>query len=172
MKIKLVLGLALVLSVGLLGCSIVRHHPIGLPIHYHNTKYDLTFYLPASWRDYSVLTERWEGITYSPHKDQDVVLARGPIIVLRNPLWKTNDQYQDIPIYVFTREQWTDDKTGKFSAEGAGGVIYELWHNAKYVFGMHSRTFGYNEDLKDWRKTENIVDQNSALHAAPRLYPE
>jgi hypothetical protein len=128
--------------------------------------------LPDSWRGYSILAESWHGEVYLADKDKDVEIAHGPMIVLRNPLWKRNDEYQDIPIYVFTRQQWTDDKTGQFSAEGAGGVIYELWHNAKYVFGMHSRTFGYNEELKDWRKTENIVDQNSALHVAPRLYPE
>ena len=156
-----------------MGCSTTQNHPAGLPVRYHNAKYDLTFYLPQNWKGYSVLTEHWDGETYLADKDKDVVLARGPIIVLRNRLWKTNDQCQDIPIYIFTRQQWTDDKTGKSSAEGAGGVIYELWHNDRYVFGIHSRTFGFNTDLKDWRETENIVNQNSAAHSPkPHLYPE
>jgi hypothetical protein len=173
MRLKFLFVIATLLAGGLIGCSTVQHHPAGLPVRYRNAKYDLMFYMPASWRGYSVLMERWEGITYSPDKDQDVVLADGPIIVLRNPLWKTNDQYQDIPIYIFTRQQWDDMHRGEFDAVGAGGVIYELWHNDKYVFGMHSRTFGFNDELKKWRETENIVYQNSATHyPKPHLYPE
>jgi hypothetical protein len=164
--------LGLMLAGLLIGCSTTQHHPADLPVRYHNAKYDLTFYLPTSWRDYSVLGEQWDGETYLPDKDKDVVLTHGPIIVLRNPLWKTDDQYQDIPIYIFTRQQWTDDKTGNFSAEGAGGVLYELWHNDKYVFGMHSRTFGFDTDLKDWPKAAKIVDQNCAFHSTSHLYPE
>jgi hypothetical protein len=118
------------------------------------------------------LTEHWDGETYLPAKGKDVVLARGPIIVLRNPLWKTNDLCQDIPIHVFTRQQWDDIKLGDYNAAGAGGVIYELWHNDKYVFGIHSRTFGFNDELKYWRETEGIVDRNCAVHPAPYLYPE
>jgi hypothetical protein len=171
MKPKLLLCLALILAVGLIGCSTVQNHPAGLPIRYHNSKFDLTFYLPASWRGYSVLTEHWDGGTYSSEKDMDIALARGLIVVLRNPLWKTNDLYQDIPIYVFTRRQWDDMHLGKYDAAGAGGLIYELWHNDKYVFGIHSRAF-WEEELKDTREAENIVDQNCALHTAPHLYPE
>jgi hypothetical protein len=172
MNPKLILYLALVLGGGLMGRSTVQNHPAGLPIRYRNAQYEFTFYLPAAWRGYSVLTEYWDDETYSPDKDKIVVLARGPIIVLRNPLWKTNDLYQDIPIYVFTRRQWDDIHLGKYDAVGAGGIIYELWHNDKYAFGIHSRTFGINEDLKDWRETEKIVDQNCAVHPAPHLYPE
>jgi hypothetical protein len=171
-KPKLLLCLALILAVGLIGCSSVYNHPADLPIRYHNAKYDFTFYLPNSWRGYSVLTEHWDGEKYSPSQDRTIELAHGPIILLSNPLWKTNDLYQDIPIYVFTRRQWDDDKSGEMSAEGAGGVMYELWHNDKYVFGIHSRTFGFDTELKDWRETANIVDQNHALHPMPHLYPE
>lgn len=119
-----------------------------------------------------VVIQHWGGEAYLPDKDKDVELAEGPIIILRNPLWKTDDLYQDIPVYVFTRRQWDDMHHGKYDAAGAGGIIEELWHNDQYVFGMHSRTFGYNEDLKDWRKTEDIVDQNCAAHPGNHLYPE
>ncbi|HTV40106.1 MAG TPA: hypothetical protein VMF08_06010 [Candidatus Sulfotelmatobacter sp.] len=171
MKLKFLICLTLVLSGGLLGCSTAQNHPAGLPGRYHNGQYGLTFYLPAAWRGYSALTDEWHGEAYLPAQDKDVVLAQGPIIVLRNPLWKTNDLYQDIPIYVFTRRQWDDMHHGKYDAAGAGGIIYELWHTDKYVFGIHSRGF-WAEELKDWRETENIVNQNCAVHAAPHLYPD
>ncbi len=173
MKPKFALCLALILSISLMGCSSFQHHPAGLPIRYHNAQYQLTFYLPDAWRGYSVLTNYWDGQAYSPVQDKIIELASGPIIVLRNPLWKTNDPYQDIPIYVFTRRQWDDIHLGKYDAAGAGGLIEELWHNDEYVFGIHSRTFGFNDELEAWRETEDIVNRNSAIHyPAVHLYPE
>jgi hypothetical protein len=167
MKPKLLLCLALVLSGGLFGCA-TNHQLTGLPIHYHNARYDFTFYLPAGWQGYSILTQQWEGEKYLPEKDNAVVLARGPIIVLRNPQWKTNDLYQDIPIYIFTRQQWDDTNLGKYYAQGAGGVIYELWHDDKYVFGMHSR---YNwGELNGAKEVQDIVNQNCAAHPEPHLH--
>jgi hypothetical protein len=160
----------LVLSGGLLGCSTSgSDQPAGLPIRYHNAQYDLTVFLPASWKGYSVRTQQWAGETYSPEKDTKVVLARGPLIVLRNPLWKMHDSYQDMPIYIFTRQQWNDIHDGKYSAVGAGGVIYELWHNDQYVFGMHSR---YNSDdsVNGWKDVQQIVHQNCALHPESHLH--
>jgi hypothetical protein len=170
MNPKFLLCLALVLGGGLFGCSTAYNQLSGLPIRYHNSQYDLTLYLPTDWKGYSVLTDEWEGETYLPEKDKDVVLARGPIIELRNPQWKTNDLYQDIPIFIFTRQQWDDIHLGKYDAVGAGGIIYELWHNGKYVFGIHSR---YNSDdsVKGWKEAQDIVNQNCAAHPEPTLYP-
>jgi hypothetical protein len=157
--------LALILSGGLLGCSTAQNHPAGLPIGYHNAQYEFTFYLPRDWRGYSVLMDQWQGVTYLPDKDRDVVLARGPIIVLRNPRWKAPQPYQDIPVYVFTRRQWDDIHSGKYDAAGAGGAVFELWHNDEYVFGMHSR---YNwHESKGWHEVENVVSRNRAAHPAP-----
>ncbi len=169
MKPKLILCLALVLSGGLFGCSTANHQLSGLPVRYHNAQYDLTFYLPTDWKNYSVLLQEWGGETYLLKEDKDVVLAHGPIIVLRNPQWKTNNLYQDIPIYVFTRRQWDDIHLGKYDAAGAGGVIYELWHDDKYVFGMHSR---YNSDdsVNGWKEVQDIVNQNCAAHPEPHLH--
>jgi hypothetical protein len=168
MKPKLILCLALVLSGGLFGCA-TNHQLTGLPIRYHNAQCDFTFYLPASWQDYSILTQQWEGEKYLPEKDKDVVLARGSIIVLRNPQWKTNSLYQDIPIYIFTRQQWDDTNLGKYYAQGAGGVIYELWHNDKYVFCIHSR-YNTDDSVNGWKEVQDIVNQNCAAHPEPHLH--
>jgi hypothetical protein len=73
MKPKLHLGLALVLSAGLLGCSTTHDQLSGWPVRYHNPQYDLTFSLPASWRGYSVLTRHWNGGNDSPALDKILV---------------------------------------------------------------------------------------------------
>ena len=169
MNPKLLLCLALALSGGLIGCSTAHNDLSGLPIRYHNAQYDFTFNLPATWKGSSVLTQHWEGETYLREKDKDVVLARGPMIVLRNPQWKTNNLYQDIPVYIFTRRQWDDIYLGKYDAAGASGVIYELWHDDKYVFGIHSR-YNADDSLNGWKEAQDIVNQNCAAHPEPHLH--
>jgi hypothetical protein len=167
MKPKIILCLALVLSGGLFGCSITAdnhnysNHPSDLPIVYHNKEYDFTFFLPASWQRYSVLIQQWNGEDYS----------HDAMIILRNPQWKANNPYQDIPVLVFTRSQWDALNHGKlWPSLYAGGVIDELWHNRKYVFAMSSR---YNwGELKGSKEVAGIVNKNCAAHPAPHLYQE
>jgi hypothetical protein len=129
-----------------------------LPVVYHNKQYDFTFFLPAGWKGYSVLTGQWDGGE----------AWHGPMIVLRHPHWNADDPYQDIPIMVFTRSQWEADKKGVF-ATGAGGVEFEIGHNRKYVFGIHSR-FNWGES-EGWQEASRIVEQNQAANA-PHLIAE
>jgi hypothetical protein len=157
------------------GCSSLKTStpPPGLPVRYHNAQYDLTFFLPASWRGYSVLIDRLDDEQYSPAKDKEVIMAHSPMIMLRNPQWQTNAPYQDIPILVFTHAQWDAvHRDGLWPSCFAGGVIDELWHNQKYVFAMNSRTFGFADDLKCWKETADVVEQNCAANKMPPLYAE
>lgn len=145
------------------GCSSTKtaRRPDGLPLRYHNARYDLTFYLPADWRGYSVVFEEWKGY---PGEAE-----RGPIINLRNPRWRTNNLCQDIPIMVFTRKQWDEEEQGKFFPY-AGGVISEMWHNDQYVFGNYSRYNAYDE-VKGWKEAEDIIEQNRDGNKMEPLYP-
>jgi len=168
-KSKLILCLALVLSGGLFGCSTTHTDLSVLPIRYHNEQYDFTFSLPASWRGYSVLIQQWDAPLYSADDQKVVGTEHGPIIVLRHPLWKTNDLYQDIEIMVFTHSQWKDEEQGKFFPY-AGGMISEMWHNQKYVFGLFSR-YNANDDVKGWKEADDIIATNCVAHPEPTLYP-
>lgn len=169
MKLNL-LCLMFFLAAVLSSCSI--NHPSGLPVAYHNSRYDLTFYLPPDWRGHSVATEQWNGQTYVPTKDRDETVAHGPVIeLLRSPPTKSAPPYQDIPIMIFTRQQWDDLHHGKYDAAGAGGSIYELWHNDKYVFGIHSR-YNWNDSVLGWDAAQKIVDQNCVAHPTLHLYSE
>ena len=157
------------------GCSSMNtaKRPDALPVRYHNAKYDLTFYLPTSWRGYSVSIQQVEDEKYSPAEDRLVTVGYTPMFTLRNPQWQKNAPYQDIPILMFTRAQWDALHRGKlWPSLFAGGTMDELWHNENYVFAMSSRTFGFNDELKCWRETEEIVRQNLDINKMPHLYSE
>jgi hypothetical protein len=168
MKPKLILCLALILSGGLFGCSTTVKHPPGLSLRYHNAQYGLTFFLPASWKGHSVLIEQWDADLHSADYQTVIGTEHGPIIVLRHPRWTAGEPYQDIPIIVFTRNQWDAVKPQRLFV-GAGGSNDEISHNAKYVFGTNSRhNWG---ELKGWEETGDIVVQNRAA-GEPHLYPD
>ena len=144
------------------GCQSLEagKHPSALPLCYHNAKYGFTFYLPASWQRYSMVVQEWNGYPSE--------IEHGPIISLRNPQWKTDNQYQDIPIMVLTRKQWDEEGQGKFFPY-TGGVIYEMWHNDRYVFGNYSRYNAYY--LKGWQDADSIIRQNCDAHKMAQPYP-
>ncbi len=146
------------------------HHPVGLPLRYHDTKCGFTFYLPDSWRGYSVLHGQWEGQTYVSANDTTITVTRGPVILLRHPQWNPTEPHQDITFVVYTRSQWDAERQGKFSCTYyAGGTMVEIWHSPKYVFSMS--THDSKAELKGWREVNEIVSQNVQANAPP-LYPQ
>jgi hypothetical protein len=168
MNSKLLLCLAIVLIDSLFGCSTTPKHPADLPLCYHNRQYDFTFFLPADWKGYSVLMQEWNAELESADYQKVIGTERGPMIVLRNPRWTPGEPYSDIPILVFTHNQWDAVKPQRLMV-GAAGSDYEISHNAKYVFGINSHhNWG---ELRGWEETGKIVQQNSAA-GAPHLYPD
>jgi hypothetical protein len=167
-KPSLCICLALVLSGGLFGCSTTRNQLSNLPLRYHNSQYDFTFSLPASWQGYLVLAEQWDGGDLSPAQDKIIYTEHGQQITLRHPQWKTNDLYQDIPIIVFNRKQWDE---GVWPNIYAGGVMDEMWHNRKYVFAISSR-YNADDEVKGGQEATDIIKQNCAANDMPHLHPE
>jgi len=156
------------------GCSSmnVASQPSGLPLRYHNARYDFTFYLPARWRGYSSLVQQWEGVAYSPVTDSLVAVGHGQMITLRHPGWRPDAPYQDIPILVFARAQWDALHRGElWPSLFAGGVMDELWHNQKYVFAMSSR-YNADDEVEARKEAANIVEWNQSANGMPRLYPQ
>lgn len=173
MKSKLILCLALVLSGGLLGCSTnAPNQPSGLPLRYDNAQFGFTFFLPAGWRGYSVLIQQLDDEAYSAAEDKQIIVGYTPMITLRHPQWQASAPYQDIPILVFTRDQWDALHHGKlWPSFFAGGMINELWHNQRFVFAMSSR-YNAADDVKGSKVAGRIIATNCASHTEPTLYPE
>lgn len=105
-------------------------------IVYKNTQYGFTFTLPISWKGYTIVTESWEGWPIDGSPDKRVY---GPKILIRHPLWTTDNPRQDIPIMVFTYAEWNLIRQEKLSLGAAPIGPTELGRNAKYVFALPAR---------------------------------
>lgn len=134
------------------------------PVIYNNKQYGFSFTLPASWKGYTTQTVTWEGTTLSggvtgsppPHASE-----RGPALLIRNPQWTQADPHEDIPIWIFTRDQWNRIQNGGLVVSAAPFPPEELGHNARFVFALLPRYFydylpGYEEVLK--------INANHPLH--------
>ncbi|AHF10249.1 MULTISPECIES: hypothetical protein [Dehalobacter] len=132
------------------------------PVIYQNTVYGFDFTLPDSWKGYSIVTEQWEGIAVDgPQSGQ--VIEMGQLIRIRHPLWTSEQPRQDIPIMIFTLDQWTDLLNEKFSVGAAPMPPSELGRNSRYVLALPAR---YNYAFPEgFEEVEDIL-ANSPLEAA------
>jgi len=103
-------------------------------IEYRNTKYGFSFALPAGWKGYTIVTDKWEGS--EPEKG---VVQRGPLIYIRHPEWTKENPRQDIPVMIITLAQWDALDRGDFSISAAPVGPGELGRNRKYVFALPAR---------------------------------
>lgn len=107
-------------------------------IKYENTRYGFSFTLPKSWQGYAIITDQWEGL---PVNDSQTggKSETGPMISIRHPDWTSQNPRQDIPIMVFTTDQWNSLQQDKFHIGAAPIGPSELGHNSQYVFALPAR---------------------------------
>ena len=114
--------------------------PDSKSVVYVNKQYGFRFYLPGSWKGYSILVDKWEGRLIAKQGDEAPSQAEsGPKISIRHPLWSSSDPRQDIPIMIFTPAQWKLIENEKLSVSAAPIGPSELGGNAKYVFALPPR---------------------------------
>ncbi len=121
---------------------------------YSNTDFGFNFSLPESWQGYSVISSTWEGnpLTVTGTKQS------GNKLLIRNPKWTSTVPYQDIPVIIFTVEQWNSYQAENFSVSAAPILASELGRNNLYVFALPARwNFDYSEG---YIEAENIVKSN------------
>lgn len=123
------------------------------PVRYVNGQYRFYVDLPSSWRGYTVLQEEWHGD--SPQK-QDI--AQGPKVILRSPQWTSSDPYQDIPIMIFTQEQWKQMQNDVFHIGAAPINPSMLGESDAYVFALPAR---YNFAFpRGYQEVDNIISSH------------
>lgn len=124
-------------------------------ITYENTQYGFKFTLPKSWAGYSVLTDEWKGSRITDDQGNSPAIT-GPMLKIRNPLWTSQNQRQDIPIMIFTPAQWDMVQKEALSVGAAPIPPSELGRNAKYVFALPAR---YNYAFpQGFEEVESIIE--------------
>lgn len=111
-----------------------RHYPDS-PLIYRTSQYGFEFTLPQSWQDYSIIMEQWEGMAIGT---QDLAES-GPLILIRHPQWTETNVRQDIPVMVFTAQQWLALQQGSFHIGAAPIGPKAMGHNNQYVFALPAR---------------------------------
>jgi hypothetical protein len=126
-------------------------------IVYENTEYGFRFTLPDSWKGYTTVTDKWEGLSIADSQVETMVES-GAKISIRHPEWTSEQPRQDIPILVFTIDQWNELQQEKFHIGAAPIGPSELVRNDKYVFALPARyNFAYPEG---YQEVEDILKSN------------
>lgn len=121
-------------------------------VMYSNSQYGFSFALPKSWKDYSIITDKWAGLPIGGNQAEET----GPMIAIRHPLWTSENRRQDIPIMIFTLDQWKSLKADKFHIGAAPINPNELGHNNRYVFALPPRyNYAY---LTGYKEVEQILN--------------
>jgi hypothetical protein len=129
----------------------------GSTVEYRNTQFGFSFSLPASWKGYSIVTDRWQGYIYGQQGDE--LAQQGPLISIRYPLWTFANPRQDIPIMVFTFAQWDSLQRNEFHIGAAPIGPSELGRNAQYVFALPARyNFAFSTG---WEEVQKILEDHS-----------
>ena len=127
------------------------------PVSYKNDHYGFSFQLPESWKGFAVIHEKWEGLS-SGEKDGSKTVETGLLISIRHPEWTEKNPRQDIPIMVFTLNQWDSLQQGKFHIGAAPVGPRELGRNENYVFALPAR---YNYAFPTgFEEVEEILKNN------------
>ncbi|KUO52027.1 MAG: hypothetical protein APF76_02485 [Desulfitibacter sp. BRH_c19] len=126
-------------------------------IVYSNSQYGFNFSLPKSWKDYSIVTDKWEGLALGGSQDNEII-ETGPTISIRHPQWASENQRQDIPIMVFTLTQWDALQQEEFHIGAAPIGPKELDRNTRFVFALPAR---YNYSFPTgYEEVEDILNDN------------
>jgi hypothetical protein len=121
---------------------------------YKNKKYRFRVELPDTWSHFSILVSEWGGAVMHG-EGTPVSESKGPTITIRHPSWSAECPRQDIPIMIFTRDQWDlVEKDGMILSAAPVGPS-EIGRNRKYVFALPAR---YNYALPvGWEEVAQII---------------
>jgi len=131
------------------------------PIKYENAEYGFDFLLPENWKGYTIVYGNWQGRALEGAEAGKVV-ETGPIVSIRHPKWTEENKRQDIPIMIFTLDQWELVQEENISLGAAPIPPSELGRNDRYVFALPAR---YNYEFPiGFEEVEEILKSNP-LHA-------
>ena len=115
-------------------------------VEYRNEQYGFGMTFPSGWSGYSVVAGTWQGQTHD-EQGETTGTYTGPEIIMRHPQWTAAAPWQDIPVLVFTHDEWALVEQQKFNVSAAPIGPSKLGENAKCVFALPPRWIGFAEAL-------------------------
>lgn len=110
---------------------------------YINSEYGFQITFPDSWKGYSVVKQDWQG----SENVEGGKTYNGPQIVIKNPKTTATQAWQDIPIMVFTSEQWNLIEQAKIVVSAAPIGPGKVGENQNYIFATPPRWWGFTDAL-------------------------
>ena len=111
-------------------------------VEYRNKQYGFGMTFPADWSGYSVVVDTWHGRTHD-EQGETTGTYTGPEIIMRHPQWTAAAPWQDIPVMVFTHDEWALVAEEKLGVSAAPIGPSKLGANAKFVFALPPRWIGF-----------------------------
>lgn len=141
----------------------IKNQPVTenqLVVEYRNAEYGFFIPFAENWKGYTMVKKTWEG-RFIDGANVPQTSVSGPLIVLRHPAWTETQPREDMPIMVFTPEQWNLVVQEKISLGAAPIPPSILGQNSKYIFALPAR---YNYDFKPgWEEVDQLVHKLQAF---------
>jgi hypothetical protein len=110
---------------------------------YKNAQYGFQLTFPESWKGYAVDETTWQGNAVDNFNQK----YSGPESVFKNPQTTPQQPWQDIPIMVFTPEQWQLVLQERLAVSAAPIGPAEVGQNTKYIFATPPRWYGFTNAI-------------------------
>ncbi len=123
---------------------------------YRNSIYGFELIMPSVWGNYSVNEDVWQGNVIDESLKTYAKSQFGPLVIIKNPQTNSNQQWQDIPIMVFTPDVWKLVEEEKVSVSAAPISPAKIGESAKYVFATPPRWYGFTDAI-GWEEAIEIV---------------
>ena len=121
---------------------------------YTNKEFGFNFALPLSWEGYTIVEDKWEGVGIA----NEELKESGKILNIRHPEWTEENPRQDIPIMIFTLDQWKLIEKEELSVGAAPIPPKKLGENDEYVFALPARyNFAFPTGFEE---VEDILENN------------
>src|SRR6266404_4905651 len=115
-------------------------------VEYRNEQYAFGITFPSDWSGYSVVAGTWQGQTQDEQGETRDAYT-GPEIIMRHRRWTAAAPWQDIPVMVFTHDEWALVEQQKLGVSAAPITPSKLGENAKFVFALPPRWIGFVDTL-------------------------
>jgi len=111
--------------------------------NYKNNEFGFELTFPETWKGYSVIKQNWVGHVIDNYQQT----YTGTEIIIKNPQTTATQQWQDIPIMVFTPDVWILMEQEKVSVSAAPIPPAKIGENSKYVFATPPRWYGFTDAI-------------------------